>query len=67
MIFVLIIIYLLILLIEIPGLIVKKQHKELLVFVVFFSISLYMGLAFFYRWPLTMPFETLLSYMERYE
>lgn len=67
MVLLLIIIYLLILLMEIPGLMVKKQHKELLVFMVFFSISLYMGLAFFYRWPLSGPFESLLTFMERYE
>lgn len=67
MVWLLIIVYLLILLIEIPGLIVKNQHKELLVFMIFFSISLYMGLAFFYRWPLSGPFESLLTYLESYE
>lgn len=65
MVLILIIIYLLILLIEIPGLIVQKQYKEIIVFMGFFAISLYMGLAFFYQWPLTGPFEALLTYMER--
>lgn len=65
MILILIAIYLLILLIEIPGLIVKKQYKELIVFGVFYSISLYMGLAFYFHWPLDGPFKSLMLYMER--
>lgn len=65
MILILIAIYLLILLIEIPGLLIKKQYKECTVFMIFFTIGLYMGLAFIYQWPLLAPFEALMMYMER--
>lgn len=62
MIWILIVIYILILIIEVPGLLRNPQHKELTVFMVLFIIGLYMGVAFFYQWPLVAPFEALMTY-----
>ena len=58
-------IYLLIILIEIPGLIKKQLYVEFKALMVLFGIGLYMGLAYFYQWPLTAPFEALTTYMGR--
>ncbi len=64
MIWILIAIYLLIILIEVPGLLKKRLYAELKVFIAVFIIGLYMGLAFFYQWPLAGPFEALTTYVE---
>ncbi len=64
MFWILIVIYLLILLIEVPGLLKKQLYKELMIFMGFFIIGLYMGVAFFYHWPLLAPFEALTTYVE---
>jgi hypothetical protein len=65
MILILIVIYLLIMAIEVPGLLGKRQYKELTAFMIVFVIGLYMGLAFFLHWPLSAPFEALSTYMGR--
>lgn len=65
MIWILIAVYLLIILIEVPGLLNKHLYAELKVFMVMFGIGLYMGLAYFYQWPLTAPFEALTAYIGR--
>jgi uncharacterized membrane protein len=65
MIWILMAIYILIIIIEVPGLLKKQQYKELTAFMVLFVIALYMGLAFFFQWPLSAPFETLSTYMGR--
>ena len=65
MIWILAAIYILIILIEVPGLLKKQLYSELKAFMVLFILGLYMGLAFFYHWPLTEPFEALTVYMER--
>lgn len=57
------IIYLLIIIVEVPGLLRKRQYKELTAFMVVFLIGLYMGLAFFLQWPLIAPFEALTTYI----
>ncbi len=61
----LIAIYLLIILIEVPGLLKKKLYAELKVFMALFFIGLYMGLAYFYQWPLAGPFETLTTFVSK--
>lgn len=62
LIWVLIAIYLLILLIEIPSLVKRHLYKELMVFGAFFLTGVYMSLAFFYQWPLAGPIEALSRY-----
>lgn len=64
MIWILLIIYLLIILIEVPALLKKQLYAELKAFMIVFIVGLYMGLALFYQWPLTEPFAALTAYME---
>lgn len=52
----LILIYILIILLEVPSLIKKQMKRELCVFSLLFLVALYMGLAQFYGWPLPNPF-----------
>jgi len=42
-------IYFLIIIFEVPALLKRHLYKELSVFMVFFAISLYVGLAFFFK------------------
>lgn len=63
MIWILMAIYLLIIIIEVPTLLRKQLYKELTAFMVLFLIGFYMGLAFFLQWPLSAPFEALSAYM----
>ncbi len=61
---ILIAIYIVILLIEVPGLLKKRLYPELMVFMALFLIGLYMGLAYSFQWPLGAPFEALAIYAE---
>lgn len=63
MIWILMVIYLLIIILEVPGLLRKHQYRELTAFMVVFVIALYMGLAFLWQWPLRAPFEALSTYL----
>lgn len=63
MIWILIVIYILIIIIEVPGLLAKQLYRELAVFTVLFITGFYMGLAFFFQWPLAAPFEALTAYI----
>lgn len=60
MIFLLIAVYALILASELPGLIRNHWYKEIVVFSVFFLISVYMGMVQFYHWPFYNPLDTIL-------
>lgn len=53
----------LILYMEVPALIKKRQYKDLSVFMVLFGVGLYISLAFNYGWPLKEPFNALISYV----
>lgn len=64
MIWILLIIYGLVLLIEGPGLLKKKMKREAAVFLAFYAIGLYFSLAFHYDWPLAQPFEALSSFAD---
>lgn len=54
---------LLVLFLEAPALIKKREYKDLSVFIVFFVIGLYISLAFNYGWPLKEPFNALIPYV----
>ncbi|NLW90275.1 MAG: hypothetical protein GXY34_01550 [Syntrophomonadaceae bacterium] len=54
---------LLVLLMEAPALIKKRQYKDLSVFFALFAIGLYASLAFYYGWPLQEPFNALISHV----
>lgn len=57
------IIYLLIIIVEVPGLLKKRLYIEFTAFMFVFLIGLYMGLAYFFQWPLRTPFEALTTYI----
>ncbi|MGI5881181.1 MAG: hypothetical protein ACOX6L_11500 [Syntrophomonadaceae bacterium] len=58
-------IYILIIIIEVPDLIKRQLYKELAVFTFLFVIGLYAGLAYYYNWPLTSIFDNINMYLER--
>jgi hypothetical protein len=60
MIWILVAIYILILVSELPTLIKNRWHREIAVFTVIFIISVYMGMVQFYHWPFYNPMDTLL-------
>ncbi|WP_054695149.1 hypothetical protein [Syntrophomonas palmitatica] len=49
---------------EVPGLWKQKLYKELLVFGLFFGLSMFLGLAQLYGWHLYNPFMGILKIME---
>lgn len=65
MILLVITIYIVIFLAEVPGLVYRKYYKELFVFIIVFLTGVYMSLAFYYQWPLAAPFQAITTYMER--
>jgi TctA family transporter len=60
MIWILVAIYILILVSELPTLIKNRWYREIAVFTVIFIISVYMGMVQFYHWPFYNPLNTLL-------
>ncbi|MEA4924795.1 MAG: hypothetical protein VB084_05725 [Syntrophomonadaceae bacterium] len=60
MIMLLVAIYALILVSELPSLIKNRWYKEIMVFSILFLISVYMGMVQFYHWPFYNPLDTLL-------
>jgi len=60
MIWLLVAIYILMLVFELPTLIRNKWYKEIVVFSVIFIISVYMGMVQFYDWPFYNPMDALL-------
>ncbi len=56
----LIAIWLIIIMIELPSLIKKSLYREVLLFTVLFAAGVYMSLAQFYDWPLYNPLEPLI-------
>ncbi len=55
-------IYILMVLLEVPSLLKKQMMRELWVFSLVFLIALYIGLAQFYGWPLPNPFAPWISH-----
>lgn len=62
----LLIIYLLILIIELPSLIRNRWYKEMAVFTVLFLLGLYMGMVQFYHWPFYNPWDYILPQLPPY-
>lgn len=54
------VIYILILVFELPALIKNRWYKEIIVFTLFFLISVYLGMVQFYHWPFYNPLDMLL-------
>ncbi len=50
---------------EAPGLIRRRHYGELIVFMGLLLIGFMMGLGFFLKWPLSAPFEAMVSYFGR--
>jgi len=65
MIWLLVAIYIMMLVFEMPALIKKRWYKEITVFSVLFIISVYMGMVQFYDWPFFDPLNTLLPLAEK--
>lgn len=61
MISILISIYIIILLLELPTLIKKRWYKEIAVFSVIFLLGVYLGMVQFYHWPFYNPMKVLIS------
>lgn len=51
MLIIVVILYLLVILLELPGLIKKGWYKEIAAFSIVFLIGVYLGMAQFYHWP----------------
>ena len=65
MIWLLVAIYILMLVFEMPALVKNRWYKEIAVFSVIFVISVYMGMVQFYDWPFFDPLNTLLPLAEK--
>lgn len=61
MIWILVAIYVLILVLELPALLKKKNRLDLWTFFGYFAAGVYMSLAFYYNWPLIEPFHALVT------
>jgi len=58
-------IYAVILGVELPALIKNRLYKEIVVFMVFLLVGIYMSLSQFYGWNLYNPFEPWIKYMSK--
>lgn len=56
----LIAIYIIIILLEVPDLMRQGWHRELIVFFVIFIAGIFLSLAQFYNWPLYNPLERII-------
>ncbi len=65
MIWILVAIYILILLLELPALINNRWYREMSVFTVIFIFSVYLGMVQFYNWPFYNPMDTLLPWLDQ--
>lgn len=61
MIWILVVIYIVIIALEVPPLARNRMYPELGAFVIVFAIGLYMSLAFYYEWPLTVYFQAIIN------
>lgn len=64
MIWIMVAIYLLILLLELPALIRNRWYKEITVFTVLFCVSVYLGMVQFYHLPIYNVMDTLLPALD---
>jgi hypothetical protein len=57
-----VVIYILILVFEVPALIKNHWYREIVVFSAFFIFGLYLVMVQFYYWPFYNPMQVLLPY-----
>lgn len=57
MFYLLIAVFLLILILELPGLVKRKRVRDLMAFLLVYSICIYLGLAQFFDWPMYIPLK----------
>lgn len=57
---ILILLFILILVLEVPALLRSKEYKSVVVFFFFYILGVYMGLAQFYGWPIYNPLTSLI-------
>jgi len=65
MIWILVAIYILMLVLELPALINNRWYKEIAVFAVIFIFSVYLGMVQFYNWPFYNVINTILPRLEQ--
>ena len=65
MIWILVAIYILMLVLELPALINNRWYKEIAVFGVIFIFSVYLGMVQFYNWPFYNVINTILPRLEQ--
>ncbi len=66
MILTLILVYLVILILEVPSLIRNTWRKELLVFSLVFIFGIYLTLAQYFQWPLVNPLQAMIDNASRW-
>ncbi|NLB18970.1 MAG: hypothetical protein GX825_09645 [Syntrophomonadaceae bacterium] len=64
MIWILVFIYILILALELPALLRDRWYKEIAVFAVLFTISVYLGMVQIYDWPFYNIMDTILPALD---
>lgn len=63
MVVLLLLIYLLIIAWEVPGLLREKMYRELVFFSVILVLGIYLSLSQFYGWPLINPLTPWIEYL----
>ena len=61
MLLVLIVVYIVIIIMEVPALIKNGWRRELLIFSLVFVLGVYLSLAQYYRWPLANPLQSMIQ------
>ncbi len=60
MILILILVYMVIIIIEVPALVKNNWHRELMIFSLLFILGVYLSLAQYYQWPLPHPLQGII-------
>ncbi len=66
MILTLILVYLVIIILEVPSMIRNGWRKELLIFSLVFILGIYLTLAQYYQWPLVNPLQAMIDNASRW-
>lgn len=67
MLLLLFILYMFILLLEVPFLLQQRRRRELLVFSLVFFLGVYLSLAQYFQWPMVNPLRGMLDLATRRE